>query len=278
MNINITKGTGEKAIYDPEKLKKALAHSGVGEIEREQIAKMVESRLYEGITTRKIYQIAYALLKKQSVRTAGRYKLKNAITELGPTGFPFERFVGKLFESEGYQVETGVIVQGKCVQHEVDVVARKAGEMIMIECKFHLDKNRKSDVKIPLYIQSRFLDVKAAWEKTYGTEGIKYKGGVVTNTRFSDDAMVYGECADLYMISWDYPQVKGLKYWIDKSGLHPLTSLTSLNKKEKQLLLEQGIVLCSELVLQAELLLKIGISGKQLKKVLDEASMLIAQH
>jgi len=277
MNINIIKGTGEKVFYDPEKLKKALAHSGVGEIEQEQIAKMVESRLYEGITTRKIYQIAYALLKKKSVRTAGRYKLKNAITELGPTGFPFERFVGKLFESEGYQVETGVIVQGKCVQHEVDVVARKADEMIMIECKFHLDKNRKSDVKIPLYIQSRFLDVKAAWEKSYGKEGMKYKGGVVTNTRFSDDAMVYGECAGLYMISWDYPQVKGLKYWVDKSGLHPLTSLTSLNKQQKQLLLEQGIVLCSELALQPELLQKIGISGKQLDKVLAEANVLIAQ-
>lgn len=277
MGINVLKGTGERVLYDPEKLKKALAHSGAEEFEQEQIAKLVESRLYDGIPTRKIYQIAYALLRKQSGRTAGRYRLKNAIMELGPTGFPFEHFVGKLFESEGYQVETGVMVQGKCVQHEVDVVARKPGEMIMIECKFHSDKSRKSDVKIPLYIQSRFLDVKAGWEQIYGKEGIRYIGGVVTNTRFSDDAMAFGKCVGLHLVSWDYPQVKGLKYWIDKSGLHPLTSMTSLNKREKQVLLEQGIVLCSELTLHPELLVKAGVSGKQLKKVLTEAANLIAQ-
>jgi Holliday junction resolvase len=275
MDIKVTKGTGEKVAFEPEKLKRALAFSGAGKLEQEQITNLVEKKLYDGISTKKIYQMAYGLLKKRSRRSAGRYSLKNAIMELGPTGYPFEKFVGKLFESDGYQVQTGVIIQGKCIQHEVDVVARKPGLMVMIECKFHSDNSRKSDVKIPLYIQSRYLDVKAGWEKQFGKKEMKYLGGVVTNTRFTDDAMAFGKCAGLELISWDFPSTKGLKYWIDKSGLHPLTTLTSLNKREKQLLLEQGIVLCSELKKAPELLMKSGISGKQLEKVLLEASNLI---
>lgn len=277
MGINVLKRNGEKVLFDPNKLKKALAYSGASEIDQVRIAKLVEERIYEGMPTRKIYQIAHALIKKNSSRVAGRYRLRKAIMQLGPTGFPFEKFVGKLYESEGYQVETGLIVQGKCVQHEVDVVARKPGQMIMIECKFHSDQSRKSDVKIPLYIQSRFLDVKAAWEETYGKEGMRYIGGLVTNTRFSDDALTFGRCVGLSMISWDYPQDQALKYWIDKSGLHPLTSLTTLKKQEKQLLLEEGIVLCRELKQHPELLAKIGISSKKQEKIFIEAENLIAQ-
>ena len=277
MEFKVTKGSGEKVVFDPDKLKRALAFSGAGKLEQEHIANLVESRLYDGISTKKIYQMAYALLKKRSRRSAGRYSLKNAIMELGPTGYPFEKFVAKLFESEGYQVQTGVQVQGKCVQHEVDVVARKPGLMVMIECKFHSDNSRKSDVKIPLYIQSRYLDVKAGWEKQFGTKGMKYLGGVVTNTRFTDDATSFGKCAGLELISWDYPSTKSLKYWIDKSGLHPLTTLTTLTKREKQLLLEQGIVLCNELEKNPELLMKTGISEKQINKVLLEAKTLVAQ-
>lgn len=277
MDVKVIKGNGEKVAFDPEKLKQALAHSGANTVEQNRVVNLVEARMYDGITTRKIYQIAHALLKKGSHKTAGRYRLKKAIMELGPTGYPFEIFVGKIFQSMGYQVEVGVTVQGKCIQHEVDVVAKKPGEMIMIECKFHSDNTRKSDVKVPLYIQSRYLDVKAAWGKKYSTEGLKYQGGIVTNTRFSDDAMNYGKCAGLLLISWDYPNNKSLKTWIDKTGLHPLTSLHSLTKKEKQYLLEKGIVLCKELDSNRHLLKELGISDKQIEKVLFEARNLIAE-
>ena len=194
---------------------------------------------------------------------------------MGPTGFPFEVFVGKIFETMGYEVETGVIVKGKCIQHEVDVIARKPGEMIMVECKFHMDSSSKSGVQVPLYIQSRYLDVKAAWEEQYG-KNLRYRGGVVTNTRFSDDALQYAACAGLVLISWDYPLDTGLKYWIDKTGLQPVTSLISLTKKEKQFLLEKGIVLCSQLEENKELLKEMGISDFQIRKILNEATNLMA--
>jgi len=274
MGIQVIKGNGEKVAFDPEKLKQALGSSGAEIEEQDRILKQVEARLYDGIPTRKIYQMAFDLLKKESFKIAGRYRLKNAIMEMGPTGFPFEIFVGKIFETMGYQVETGVTVQGKCIQHEVDVVARKPGEMIMVECKFHSDNLTNSGVQVPLYINSRYLDVKAAWEEQYG-KNIRYRGGVVCNTRFSEDALNYGKCAGLVLISWDYPSDTGLKYWIDKTGLHPVTSLISLTKKDKKQLLEKGIVLCSQLKENRKVLEEIGITQNQIKKIIREAENLI---
>jgi len=274
MTIQVIKGNGERVLFDPEKLKQALASSGAEIAEQEKITSQVESKLFDGIHTQKIYQMAFDLLKKESHKIAGRYSLKNAIMEMGPTGFPFEIYVGKIFESMGYEVETGVFVQGKCIQHEVDVIARKPGEMIMIECKFHMDSSANSGVQVPLYVQSRYLDVKASWEKQYGKD-IRYRGGVVNNTRFSDDAMNYGRCAGLMLISWNYPLDTGLKYWIDKNKLHPVTCLISLTKKEKQYLLEKGIVLCSQLEENINLLHEMGITEIQIKKIIREAGNLI---
>ncbi len=274
MKVHVTKGNGDKVVFNPEKLKQALESSGAGHAEQEKITRLVTEKLYDGIPTGQIYRMAFDLLKKESHRMAGRYKLKNAIMELGPTGFPFERFVGKIFETMGYEVKTGVIVQGKCVQHEVDVVAHKNGEMVMIECKFHSDNLTKSSVQVPLYIHSRFLDVKAAWEQEHG-KNIRYRGGVVTNTRFSDDAEKYGNCAGLLMISWDYPLENSLKTRIDRSGLYPVTSLISLTKAQKQQLLEKGIVLCSELEENQNLLKEIGIQERQIIRILREAENLV---
>jgi hypothetical protein len=276
MNISVVKGNGEKVLFDTKKLKQALQNSGAGTDEQQRITEQVSQRLYDGISTRQIYKLAFDLLKKESYKIAGRYKLKNAIREMGPTGFPFEKLVGKIFENRGYEVETGVIIQGKCVQHEVDVVARKPGEMLMIECKFHSDHLANSGVQVPLYIHSRFLDVKATWEKQYG-ENIQYRGGVITNTRFSGDAVKYGTCAGLLVVSWDFPEGNGLKHWIDKTGLHPVTSLITLTKTQKQKLLDKGIVLCRELENNRDLLREIQISQRQIQKILREAQNLVAE-
>lgn len=273
--INVTKGTGEKAAFEIEKLSSALKRSGANPMQIGQITREVEAMLYEGITTKRIYQIAYSLLRKKSQHVAGRYRLKKAILELGPTGYPFEKFVGRLFESDGYKVEIGQVVQGKCIQHEVDVVAKKAGKQVMVECKFHSDSSRKSDVRVALYIQSRFMDLKARWESNNSVNNTEYKGMIVCNTRFSDDAMRFSECAGLELISWDYPAGNSLKDWIDRSGYHPITSLHSLKKRDKQQLLEEGIVLCRDLETHQDFLQKIGFPQRQIAKILTEARQLI---
>jgi len=274
--INIIKATGEQVPYSRDKLLKALIMAGASQEQSEGIAEHIELKLYDGIPSSKIYQFAYSSLKsKRSHRVAGRYRLKRAIFDLGPSGYPFEIFVGKLFESFGYQVEVGVIIHGKCVQHEVDVVAKKDDEVVIVEAKFRGDYRGKTTVRVPLYIQSRFNDIKAKWENDDKYKNKKIKGYVATNARFTLDAIKYAECVGLGLISWDYPQSGSLKYFIDKSGLYPLTSLHSLKKSDKKSFLEKGFVLCQELFQQQDLMRDLGFTQQKISKVLKEADLLI---
>ncbi len=274
--IIVIKNTGEKTVFEVEKLKQALLRSGASNEEVNLVVNDVTRQLYNGIHTKKIYQIAYNILRRKSKRTAGRYRLKQAVMELGPSGYPFEKFMGRLFENRGYQTRVGEIVQGKCVTHEIDVIANNGQEQVMVECKFHSNKAQKSDVKVSLYIQSRFLDVKAAWERKPELQGINFVGMIATNTRFTEDAQDFANCMGLRVISWDYPSKNNLRNWIDQSGYHPITALQSLRKKDKQLLLENNLVLCRELESNQAKMHNLGFSQSVIRKVLNEAEKLIS--
>ncbi len=276
--INIVKKSGDIAAFDVEKLINSLRRAHASEDIIQQIVSQVQSTIYEGMTTTRIYKIAFDLLKKHSRVSASKYKLKNALFELGPTGFPFENLVGKLLSHEGFSTQVGVIVSGHCVSHEIDVIAHKDDQHYFIECKFHSDQGRFCNVKIPLYVNSRFLDVEKQWKKQKGNDGKISKGGVYTNTRFTSDATQYGKCAGLLMASWDYPFGNGLKERIDKSGLHPLTALTTLTKNEKTKLLDLGLVLCREIYEHPQVLNKIGISKARHKNIVEDAKELCIQH
>ena len=164
------------------------------------------------------------------------------------------------------------MVQGHCVQHEVDIIAEKDSRHFMIECKFHSDQGRKCDVKNPLYIHSRFQDVEKAWRQQPGHSQKFHQGWLVTNTRFTTDAIQYGTCAGLYLVSWNHPRKDSLKERISRLGLHPLTCLATLTKKEKQFLLDKGIVLCKELCRNEQWLKEMGLPPSRIGKVLEEAS------
>jgi len=269
-NIQILKNSGDLVAFDFSKLKNALIRSGAQAHEIDSIVNEIYRKLYDGITTKKIYQIAYSVLRKRSHNVAGRYRLKKAVLDLGPSGYPFEKLVGRLFAHKGYEVEVGKIIQGKCVTHEVDVIAKNEHTQIYIECKFHKDR-RKNDVKIPLYIKSRFEDIKNRLETFPENKNSNIKGMLITNTRFSSDALDFGGCAGLGLVGWDYPENGNLRDWIDQAGFHPITSLSSLNKKQKDYLLENDVILCREINDKQDLLRKIGINEKQIKKILSEA-------
>ncbi|MCB2201133.1 ATPase [bacterium] len=276
-HILVLKSNGDKVPFDKDKILSALKYSGAGKEESYQILQQIESKLYDGIPTRKIYQLAYSLLKKKkSHRTAGRYRLKKAIFDLGPSGYAFELFVSRLFESWGHQVKTDQLIKGKCILHEVDVLATKPGLITFVECKFRSDYRGKTDVKVPLYIHSRFNDIEAKWRENPEYEHTKIEGFIVTNARFTKDAINYAECAGLGLISWDYPAESSLKYYVDKSGMHPITSLHSLTKAHKTILLKEGVILCRELVKREDALQKLGLKDKQIDKIIAEARLLIS--
>jgi len=238
---------------------------------QKRLSKKLKKHWLTVFQQKKIYKKAFTLLRKKSRATAARYKLRNGIMELGPTGYPFEQYIGEIINHLGFDTAVGVIVEGNCVNHEVDVLADNEKERIMVECKFHSRKSRHCDVKIPLYIQSRFKDIEQKWLNQEAYKNKKHQGWIVTNTRFTSDAMTYGACVGLKLISWNYPAGGSLKDLIDNSGLYPVTCLTTLTKKNKQKLLSKGKVLCKELCASPELLESIGIKKRQHKKILKEA-------
>jgi len=269
-NIDIIKSSGEKVKFSSEKLQASLKRSGADEHVIHQILDTVCDELYQGISTKDIYNRAFALLKKNKSHFASKYKLKKAIYELGPTGFPFERFVSAILNHSGYKTEVGTVLNGKCVTHEIDVIAHKNSETTIIECKFHSEQGLNCNVKIPLYINSRYQDIKDNWLQLKKKNDALTKGWVVTNTRFTKDAIQYGNCCGLYLLSWDYPQNNGLKDRIDRLGLYPITVSTLLSQREKQFLLSRSVVLCRDLINDKFYLDHLGISETRKKKILDE--------
>jgi hypothetical protein len=275
-SIIITKSSGDKVKFSLNKLRSSLNRTGADKETIDQIIDTVRDELYQGISTKEIYNRAFALLKKKKSHFASKYKLKKAIYELGPTGFPFERFVGAILKYSGYKVSIGEVLQGKCVTHEIDVVAHKDNETTIIECKFHGEQGINCNVKIPLYINSRYQDVKAHWNTNSKNGTILNQGWVVTNTRFSEDAIQYSKCCGLYLLSWDYPENDGLKDRIDRLGLYPITVSTLLSNREKQFLLSRNVVLCRELIHDKFYLDHLGISDARKEKILKEIADICA--
>lgn len=274
----VIKASGEKHKFSEDKLRASLLRSGADKPVVDAIINQVISKLYDGISTSEIYGIAFRKLKQYKKGPAAKFKLKNAIMELGPTGFPFEQFIARIFQCLGYKIQTGVLISGKCVKHEVDVVAKKSQEHNLIECKFHQKKGIFCDVKIPLYVSARFLDIESAGgsEKEINQAPTPFKGWLITNTHFTKDAIAYGLCAGLNLIGWNFPEKGSLRELIDQYGLHPITSLTTLTRQEKLKLLERNIVLCSELITEEKVLETI-IPAKRINNVHKECNQLAGQ-
>ncbi len=273
-NFKIRKYSGDLVDFDVDKLIRSLKNAKTDDALIEKIVAEVESQLYDGITTKKIYQMAYKILKSKKSICASRYKLKKAIMELGPSGFPFEKFVSEILNYEGYATEVGVIVQGYCVKHEVDVVAKNKTHHYMVECKYHNKQGRVNDVKIPLYIQSRFLDIDKQCTINEGKDSKFHQGWIYTNTRFTSDAINFAECVGLKLVSWDYPLNKSLKEIINKYGLFPITSLSMLTRKEKAKLLDKGIVLCKDLCKNPEIINDVIFDKSKYKKIKEDMESL----
>jgi hypothetical protein len=266
----IQKESGESQPFLPSKLKASLYRAGAESILIDEITREIESWLTDGTTTKQIYRRAFNLLRKKRRSMAARYSLKKAIMDLGPSGYPFEHFIGHIFRFKGFDVEVGQTVNGKCVTHEVDVIASDNENQHLVECKYHNSQGKFSSVQVPLYIRSRVNDIIETRQALPEYKGLRFHGWVVTNTRFTSDAMDYGRCSGLNLMSWDYPEKDSLKALIEKYHAFPVTTLTQLTKAHKQHLLNKGIVLCSELYSHREELDALQIPAAKQRKIMME--------
>ena len=272
--IIVTKASGLTEPFSILKLRNSLTRAKASPEEINGIVEILLPKLYQGISTKKIYSEAFRLLREYSKHHAARYYLKRGMMELGPSGYPFENFVGELFKHQGYAVEVGLIMQGKCVTHEIDVSAKRENQFMLMECKYRNQPGISVDVKTPLYIYSRFQDLLD--NSLLKNEKQSFVGWIVTNAKFTTDAIAYGSCKSMNLLGWNYPINNSLKDMIDKFGLYPLTCLTSLTHHEKQWLLTNNYVLAKDIYNKENILRKAGVKEIRMKAVLEEGAKLCA--
>ena len=189
--------------------------------------------------------------------------------ELGPSGFPFEKFIAEIFKARGFKAQTNLMARGHCVEHEIDVIAWNDLKLIIAEAKFHNDTGLKSDLKVDLYVKARFDDLKETLFSADGKERKFDEAHLITNTKFTSHAIDYAKCSRLALIGWNYPAQGNLHNMIEDFNLHPITALTALSGSEKRNLLSQGIVLSKQLS-DREILKNAGIKETRIDTVLQE--------
>lgn len=261
--IWIKKFSGEKELFDVGKLRKSLRNAKVGEPVIDEIVRDIHSWLQDGVTTKQIYSRAYQILKQKRQPAAVHYSLKKALIELGPTGFPFEYFIGEVFKKQGFTIQIGQEVAGHCVNHEMDVIATKDGVQNLIECKFSKTQGSRLNIQVPMYVRSRIEDVVQHRISQPAFEGLKFQGWVITNIHISDDSATYSECRGLKLLGWDYPANEGLKDLVETLHIFPITISGCLSGNEKKDLLERGMVTCSQLLDNIDILNTFKMSQKR---------------
>jgi ATP cone domain len=205
MHVHITKADGSTEYFKVEKLRRSLRRSGATPAEVNEIVAQIMQEVYDGMPTQEIYRRAFSLLRQREAPIAARYSLRRALFGLGPTGFPFERFLDRLFTKEGYSVETGIILRGKCASHEIDVAAYNQSHSFVGEAKFHARPGIKTDLQVAMYSYARLLDLKGASICQADVCGVT-EFWLITNTKFTSAALDYANCVGIKLLSWDYPK------------------------------------------------------------------------
>jgi hypothetical protein len=276
--VYVTKATGEKELFKPEKLLSSLVRSRADEDVAKQVVETVMKDLPAEVTTKQIYKHAFDILERDHQPAAARYSLRKAVMEMGPTGFPFEQLVSEIFRTKGFETKTGQMIQGKCVEHEIDIVAWNSEKLIMTEAKFHNELALKSDLKIALYVNARWDDMVGKEYVGFGPERKLDEGWLITNTKFSARAIEYARCRRMILVGWNYPEQGNLHDLIEEADLHPITCLRSISHTEKKILMDAGVVLCKQAIDNVDIVEQSGIHKEKLKRMMEEIIKIHPSH
>lgn len=237
----VVKKNGELEPYSEEKVIHSMNRVGVPQnLQPEVLAHVREKFVGEYMDTDELFHHVFEFLEPRDKKATLRFNLRKAIFDLGPTGFPFEKYVARIFQAQGYKTNVGITLQGECVTHEIDVLLEKDGRRAVVEAKFHNDGGVKTDIQVALSTYARFLDVAKrnnisdCW--------------VITNTKLTTDAIAYAQCKNIKILAWNYPNENNLQDFVERPHMYPITTLSELTKDEKTRLIEDNIILTCDLL------------------------------
>jgi hypothetical protein len=246
----VVNSRGEKEPFSFKKVYQSAKRVGASESLARKIAENVSQTLYPEIKTQEIFNKVKNLLRKENFRAAIRFPLKKAIQKLGPTGFPFEKYVGAIFESFGFKVNLNQYLPGLCLKYEIDFLAQKGKLLYVGECKYrNLLEGGSVHSNVALANYARFLDLidgKFFSQKKFSN--FKIKPILVTDGKFTKDVIKFSKCRRIELLGWRYPKNKGLEYLIESQNLYPITILPSLKNYLAEIFVSKKIMLVKDLL------------------------------
>lgn len=246
LEILITNAQGEEEPFSYQKVYSSARRVGASDLRAREIASTIEKEIFPGIKTWEIFRKVKEMLEEHSQKAAIRYDLKEAMKKLGPAGYTFEKYIGEVFSRLGYKVTLNQFIPGHCVVYEIDFLAEKGDFVYIAECKYH--REGKVDLQVALANSARFNDI--IEEGSFGKKAVK--SIVVTNTKFTTEAIRYSECKNIDLLGWRYPLEQGLEYMIESKGLYPLTILPSCKGRLAELFTLHGKMLVRDIYEAAE--------------------------
>lgn len=231
MTLFIINSNREKEPFSIEKVYGSARRVGASKELAKKIAKTIEKEVYPGITTLEIFKRVKKLLHQGIPKAALKFNLKKGIKKLGPTGFPFEKYIGAIFSKNGFEIKLNQHVPGLCCKYEIDFVAKKGSLLYIGECKYHNLSGGRVHSNTALANYARFLDIeKGKFLNRNNHKNLKIKSLLVTNTKFTTQSIKYSNCVEVELLEWNHPKGRGLEHLIDSQKLYPITILPSLNR------------------------------------------------
>ncbi len=276
-NIYVLNSRGEKEPFSPQKVYRSARRVGASGALAKEIAGIVELEAFPGIRTSEIFEKIRELLLKKDLKPALRFSLKKAMLKLGPTGFPFEKYVGEVFSRMGFRVKLNQDISGFCCRnYEIDFLAEKDNLIYVGECKYRHLAGGKVHSDTALSNHARFLDIKKG-NFLNGIKKFRVKSLLVTNAKFTTKAIDYSKCVGVELLGWRYPKKRGLEYLIEDEKLYPITILPSLKRNLADIFAQRNMMLAQDLLKTdvRKFAKKTGIPVKRLEPLIKEAEILL---
>lgn len=278
--IFIINSLGKREPFSWRKVYQSALRVGAPKSLAQQIATRIKSEVYNNISTKEIFNKVQTYLYEISPKAGMRFSLKEAMRKLGPSGFPFEKYIAEIFKRLGFSVQINQHLPGKCVFHEIDFLAKKDKQLVIGECKFHSLPESRVDLKVALATYATYLDLEnGEFFKKGSLENLRTRPMLVTNTKFTTEAIRYAECMKIDLLGWRYPEGRGLEYVIESNKFYPVTILPSVKDDLLEILAKEHLMLIPDLLTSnfSQHLRKSGISEKRISTLQKEIETLMSE-
>ena len=246
MGVLVRKADDSVQLFDREKVVRTCLRMGATRQVAYEVAEKVERRLHDGTSTAKILQMIFQFMRSYKPGVGNLFDLRKGLSLMSSKP-EFEVFVQALLARSGFEVYPNRLLIGKCVEHETDAIAKKDGVTFFVEAKHHSRYHSPTGLDESRIARAVLEDVVEGF--ALGKSDLKIdRAMIVANTRYSDQAVQYGNCRNILQIGWSSPIDHGLQSMIEGKNLLPLSCLRGLGVDARLRLAMSGIVLFEQMI------------------------------